>query len=583
MRIITPSHVPRPADRSDRFRWAACQLDALSGCLNPSKLRQTLDSLPETLDETYDRILCKIDPLFKQEILRILQWLTCSMRPLSLEEVAEVVAFDIDNDAKLNPENRLAEPGDVLTLCSSLVTIIDTDCDDDEESRMENIYAADSTSETRLPMVRLAHFSVKEYLVSDRIRTASAAFFRIDEKVSNAVIGEISLSCLLLYDKVSFSDSEAFSKEFPLAKYSAQYWNEHLLAISGQVHPPPHPLAIELFLSEEKMRNWIALYNLDGDVWRRKQPNPKSSGSPLYYAVLTSLPNLVEALIEYHEGPNEQAEAPNSKKLEHADTNDGSAALQYTSSAAYVNATGGTRHTPLHAASLVGKIDIVAILIKHGADPNFYGGCEGGSALSAAAPDCSFGIVELLLDNVADLYEGIHSQTSGSLKEGSMGYDDFQNDPEHEDEVIDGNVVQDETKSKDELKPPVDALDRRTIEQRKRTALFEAASFGYAEMVSFMLDCGAMIDLRNGIWGETALIKASWNGHEEVVQILLERGALVDKRSIGGCTSLLAACINGEENIARMLLDRGADYNCTDKYGKCPIIDAIKNDNDRIV
>jgi hypothetical protein len=97
-------NMPRHADESNRFRRAACQLDALSSCLNLSKLHQALDSMPETLDETYDRILCNIDPFNKQGVLHILQWLTFSLRPLSLEEVAEVVAFDVDNDVKFNDE-----------------------------------------------------------------------------------------------------------------------------------------------------------------------------------------------------------------------------------------------------------------------------------------------------------------------------------------------------------------------------------------------------------------------------------------------------------------------------------------------
>ena len=188
----------RLADEFDRFWWAACQLDVLSGCLSLVKLRQTLGSLPETLDETYERILCKIDPLFKREVLHILQWLTYSLRPLSLEEVAEIVAFDVEAGYQFNDENRLAEPEDVLNMCSSLVISVEPD------------------SESKVTMVRLAHFSVKEYLVSDRIRIGSAAFFSIDEEASSVVIGVTGLSCLQLYDEALFPSSREFSKQFRL-------------------------------------------------------------------------------------------------------------------------------------------------------------------------------------------------------------------------------------------------------------------------------------------------------------------------------------------------------------------------------
>lgn len=316
--------------------------------------------------------------------------------------------------------------------------------------------------------------------------------------------------------------TQEFSEEFPLAKYSAQYWNDHLLAENGEAHPPPIPLAPELFLSEEKTRNWIALYDFDGNVSTRNEPPPDSPGSPLYYAVLTGLKIPVETLIVFHEVMDWQAEAPNGNNLEHPDTDDGSAAPQYMSKYAYVNATGGTLHTTLQAASWLGMIDTVELLIKHGADLNVYGGCESGSALSAVAHNGYLDIMELLLDTGADLYEGILSGTSDSSKESNMRNSDAKNDTEQEDEAIDETVKQEvdtpskgrekladnEKNYKNEIKPPVDAPDRRALEHCRRTAIFEAASFGDVEMFNFMLDRGAMINLRNDKRGETALVKA---------------------------------------------------------------------------
>jgi ankyrin repeat protein len=112
---------------------------------------------------------------------------------------------------------------------------------------------------------------------------------------------------------------------------------------------------------------------------------------------------------------------------------------------------------------------------------------------------------------------------------------------------------------------------------------FEVASFGDVEMVNFMLDRGAMINLRIDELGETALVKASWAGHNEVVQTLLERGALVDKTDRLGITALMAACMSGKESIARMLLNKGADYNCSGEYRGTPMINAMDNSDDKIV
>jgi len=441
-------------------------------------------------------------------------------------------------------------------------------------------------------MVRLAHFSVKEYLVSNRIRTGSAPFFSIDERTSNAVIGETSLSCLQLYDEASFANSEEFSKEFPLARYAAEYWNNHLPKNNGIVHP----MAIQLFLGRGKLRNWIALFDMDF-VDPRRIRVPKSAGSQLYYAVLTGLKDLVEALINIQEGQSREGGPANGNNTAQSDTDVDLAALQITNRNAYVNATGGALHTPLQAASWLGRLDIVELLIKHGADPNIYGGCEGGSALSAAAHNRHLIIMELLLDTSADIHEGLSLETSDNSEEGDMGsggakdlfkpeFGEIHQDIDQEWKTLSQRrkqVAKDMKGFKDVINPPVDMLDRRAIEQCRQTALFKAAELGNVEIVSFMLDHGAMVDLRNGESGRTALAEASWNNDIEIVKLLLEKGASVDKTDIRGQTALVRACRHGPEDIARVLLDKGAHDFYTGRYrGKCMMY-AIETENDKIV
>ena len=557
------------------------------------KLRQTLDSLPETLDETYDRILCQIDPLSKREVLSILQWLTFSLRPLSLNEVAEIVAFDVDSVDKFNSENRLADPEDVLNMCSSLVISIETnndheDSNDDLSDFLANNTSATSTSRARR-FVRLAHFSVKEYLVSDRIRTGSAAFFTIDEEASNARIGATGLSCLQLYNEALFPGAKEFSTEFPIARYSAKFWYKHLSAIGGTAHLSSIAPATELFLSERKMRNWIDLYNLDQSF--------ESLGSPLYYAVLTGLKVLVEALIEVQKDKDCQVGETDDSKLKRPDSDDGSATLQDMSKEAYVNVTGGFLHTPLQAASWSGRMDIVELLINNAADPNLYGGLWSGSALWAAAHKGHLDVMKFLLDTGADLYEGFFSETSGGSKEGMLGRIDARNLPgqeidRHTEHFKNENMrtlAELERVNKNVIRPSIDTHDRSAIEQRRETALYGAACSGNAEAARFLLDRderGVIINLRNGANGDTALLRAAKSWHEAFVQILLQRGALIDKTNFCGKTALMEVCRTGNESIARKLLDKGADPNChslAENHAASPLRAAIVKGHEPIV
>ncbi len=110
-----------------RFRWAVCQLDALGKCRNRLMLRKSLATLPPTLDETYDRILCAIHIDDSEYAVRILRWLAFSLRPLSVEELSEAIAVDVGRDPAFDRQEVFEDPQDILNICSGLVTIATTE------------------------------------------------------------------------------------------------------------------------------------------------------------------------------------------------------------------------------------------------------------------------------------------------------------------------------------------------------------------------------------------------------------------------------------------------------------------------
>ncbi|KAI1264390.1 hypothetical protein F5Y18DRAFT_417729 [Xylariaceae sp. FL1019] len=121
------------------FRWAACQLDELEGCIAPREVRRALDNLPKTLEETYSRIIANIlEQGHRQLTIRILQFLTYSQVPLSVEELIDIIA-------------RFSK------YCSGLVIVSVS------RRKRYRLYHGEVTE------LRLAHFSGKEYLVSDRL------------------------------------------------------------------------------------------------------------------------------------------------------------------------------------------------------------------------------------------------------------------------------------------------------------------------------------------------------------------------------------------------------------------------------
>src|SRR5712692_2689316 len=120
--VLTPSH---------RFRWVVCQVDCLCRCF-PASIRSVLADLPEGLDETYERVLLGIDKQKRKYAQRLFQCLLVSIRPLRIEELAEVFAVQFEGTASplFNEKFRPADAGEaVLSACSSLIAIVDRGAD----------------------------------------------------------------------------------------------------------------------------------------------------------------------------------------------------------------------------------------------------------------------------------------------------------------------------------------------------------------------------------------------------------------------------------------------------------------------
>uniref|UniRef100_A0A8D3A631 Tetratricopeptide repeat, ankyrin repeat and coiled-coil containing 2b n=1 Tax=Scophthalmus maximus TaxID=52904 RepID=A0A8D3A631_SCOMX len=112
-------------------------------------------------------------------------------------------------------------------------------------------------------------------------------------------------------------------------------------------------------------------------------------------------------------------------------------------------------------------------------------------------------------------------------------------------------------------------------------ALIAAASMGYTEIVSYLLDLPekdeeeverAQINNFDTLWGETALTAASGRGKLEVCRLLLEQGAAVAQPNRRGIVPLFSAVRQGHWQIVDLLITHGADVNLADKQGRSPLM-----------
>jgi hypothetical protein len=85
-------------------------------------ITSTLDALPPTLEDVYNRMLERINPLYRDLALTALRWLVYAERPLSQEELAEACIVSHRQNPYLDDENRIP-PGSIVRMLSSLVAV----------------------------------------------------------------------------------------------------------------------------------------------------------------------------------------------------------------------------------------------------------------------------------------------------------------------------------------------------------------------------------------------------------------------------------------------------------------------------
>jgi ankyrin repeat protein len=437
-----------------------CQLELLRQCFPPS-VRRILEELPESLDETYERILREIRKPNQGHAHRLLQCLVVAARPLWVEELAEVLAFDFNAGGmpKLNPGWRWEDQEEaVMSACSSLVTIVK-----DGDSRI----------------VQFSHFSVKEFLTAERLAEPirDVTRYHIRPEAAHTILAQACLGVILrLDDRV---DSESI-KNFPLALYAAQYWPTHARVenVSSCIKD-----GMECLFDVEKRHfsTWLWIYNedhWDGSSIHTAGPE-KPEAVPLYYAARLGFRDLAEHLIAKH--PED------------------------------VNARGGEKVTPIHAAASAGHLNILFLLTHHGADVNGRDKFDE-TPLHQASGNGRLDIGQFLLDSGADINAG-----------GNGNY----------------------------------------------TPLSRAACVGHVDFARMLLERGAVIDAPDSV-GQTPLHWAVGEGKTQAVQLLLEYGAVIDTPDHSGKTPLHLAVGEGKTQAVRLLLEHGADVNARDKSGDTP-------------
>src|SRR6266702_2301563 len=610
---------------SYRFQWVFCQLETLRHAVQPD-VRGTLEALPRTLDETYERVLKNINEKNRKHACRLLHCLAVAVRPFRVEELAEILTFDFDGAQGGIPKFHVdRRPNDlesaVLSTCSSLITIVDN-----RDSRV----------------VQFSHLSVKEFLTSNHLASSTGhlSLYHILPGPAHTVLAQVSLGLLLHLDDRNYDKNVGVS---PLAEYAARHWVAH--AQFEDVASRVMGGMMSLFDPDKPhFAAWIGLFNIDAESGGRlpsEIPNPLyyaahcgfhglvrhiaikrpqqvnaiggSFGFPLVAALCRNHAPVAELLLE-HGGRVDVRDTRKQTVLDKTIDRRGKVAIDAVQflleHGVDVNARRDDLWTPLHLAVNIGELSVARILLEHRAEVNARND-DGQAPLhllskreTSKDEDENDGcdLAKLLLERGANVNE----QDKNSAT--PLDLASYYKKPEILRVLLDHSAkVNTETdfgetvlhgvscvkyESQEERVHAAQPLLERSMDvnaQRKDdcTPLHIASYHGKFEVVRLLLDHGAAAHAETNN-GDNPLHKVSCKSQVKsledsvrVARLLLERGVDVNVQSKHKWTPLHFASHYGKPDIVRLLLDHGANANAESENGDNPLHKVCGNSQDK--
>lgn len=588
-------HLTSRADGA--FRWADLQMRELCGKAREVDVEEALKRLPETLGQTYARMLQKIDhDGYGKEALMVLRWLAYSHRPLTLAEVSEVAAFQVEDDSAISSGEqevnfirayRFDDQWEIRRILAGLISVA---------ARGRDLSGVETTINTRDITISLSHFSVKEYLEGQHV---APHYFHLNWHISQWLIVRASADYICQACKMIDEVSE--EQPFPLLLYACFNIWLHLSDMTlFRGHPKiaaapvlellsqyPHILDCEFLVSPSFFQAYhgCLFKNLESDLYEHECSSAEfletlfeshtlgvceyeidySQRYPLHEAAINGDVQTAQLCLRAgippddlkpHDfgdfgdlgdlgdfGPKDHDELiQESAKEFTCDTplqlaiwysQEDVAKLLIESGQTDVNLNSGHMMTPLLQASFAGNEGIVRALLQRPDLDTNVSDIHGRNALSLAASRGHATILQMLLDN-----DGINTGLRDRLGQS-----------------IFARAARNGHEKVIEILRPIAARIGNVLDENDRQAILDTLCRGNGNVLRKILETNPDMDLNSrDTWGATVLSRAAYQGFQEIVQVLLSRSDIDPSEADNfGFTALDWAQYRGKKIVADML------------------------------
>ncbi|KAI2926300.1 hypothetical protein CBS63078_2226 [Aspergillus niger] len=506
------------AQANGSFRWMDCQLQTLRRCATPQAVQKALKNLPKSLEEHYTMAISKLDESNRMSVKNLLRWVAFALRPLSLDEVTSAIAINVDREhtPSIDEDLELLDPESFIDSCSSLVS---TYCGGDETKGTQDVY------------IKLAHFTVREFLTSDAILGSSCSDFFMDIRLSHAFLASCSLA--YFHHAVQSAAGNLWIYH-PLARYAGHFWYEHKEISQGAWQSfELESILLDLFDEDGPyFRLWTKVANVDRP-WLPDELSDTNDSTALYYSSYCGLTRVVKAVLDKGASPN---------------------------------VSGGLYYRPLQAAACMGHLEILQLLIEATAEVNAKGGALS-TALGAAAAQGHLDVAVTLLEAGANVNYPNPRVFSGQRSDPLFLA------------VARGHLPV------CEVLLNYGAEDYHHFKGDLPSALVVAVCSGRLDIVKTLLGCERITTARSIKHRKPAVIRRSLRyatraGDEKLVRQYLDEGLSVDSHAQVSDHPIVlqSAIIGGHTAIVHELLSRGADPNLESSFST-PLRAAVEAGN----
>ncbi|XDG01770.1 hypothetical protein ABKA04_001385 [Annulohypoxylon sp. FPYF3050] len=524
-----------------------------------------------------------LEPNVNEDIIAhnvaVLKWIMFANRPLTVQEMAEALANTFNDNSSTYPDDDLppswAEDEGVEAYVAENIRKF---C-----GPLIEIRKKDKDTPLSLQTIHFVHFSVKEYLLQNPfyMNNSDRNLCFEDNNVEQNWMARLCLR-YMSYDEINqwsgkvIDDKTKFLKRYPFYSYAVSNWYGHYL--QGQSDPRRADTlhTAFVFFTQAYWKMWARFLEEfesnsgDSISWtmcrqhsyadsgyetlskgkqglggegvgtskesldelnvsnindpssstdRRQIVDLDISPSPVYYAALLGLDDIVERLIKGGYDSNQK---------------------------------GGKLGTPLQAAVVRQHTKTVKTLINYRANPSQNGGAYGTPLIAAV----TLGLTDIFNQLI---------QACGDLDTGLDALDSDENTAlHHACGLGQFHMVQKLVEAGASLN---------STSSLGRTPLAEALHAENTDITRYLLEKGADVNEKDR--AQTPLQIAIELNNEHLLTLLLESKADLDQLDREGASPLHTACYCGLEAVAQLLIDRNARVQVKDSLGRTPLHYAV--------